>query len=81
MPKSSSKNPCGGRLTGLTDYLSTVRAGMENPTVIAKPITKARALQELNNVLQECFDEAYTEYNERYLHEIEVDFGGDKDED
>lgn len=47
---------------------------MENPTVIAKPITKAKALQELNNVLQECFDEAYTEYNERYLHEIEVDF-------
>lgn len=54
---------------------------MENPTVIAKPITKAQALQELNNVLQECFDEAFTEYNERYLHEIEVDFGGDKDED
>ena len=53
---------------------------MENPTVIVDSIRKD-FLTKFNKKLHELFDEAYAEYNSKYQHEIEVDFGDCKDED
>lgn len=53
---------------------------MENPMVIADSISQD-LLKEFNKKLHELFDEVHAEYNNKYQHEIEVDFGGCKDED
>ena len=53
---------------------------MENPTVIVDSIRKD-FLTKFNKKLHELFDEAHAEYNSKYQHEIEVDFGDCKDED